>query len=74
MTHSMQVHSRNVTIGKDVDMHVIARGTPGFSGAELARSVCCSVLQYVAACCNVSQCAAVCCSVIALCCNLVQAL
>jgi len=32
----LKVHSRNVTIGKDVDMHTIARGTPGFSGAELA--------------------------------------
>jgi len=35
----LKVHSRNVTIGKDVDMHVIARGTPGFSGAELASLV-----------------------------------
>ena len=32
----LRVHSRNVTMGKDVDMHTIARGTPGFSGAELA--------------------------------------
>ena len=35
----LKVHSRNVTIGKDVDMHIIARGTPGFSGAELASLV-----------------------------------
>lgn len=35
----LKVHARNVTIGKDVDLHVIARGTPGFSGAELASLV-----------------------------------
>lgn len=28
-------HSRKVTVGKDVDMEVLAAGTPGFSGAEL---------------------------------------
>ena len=35
----LQVHARNVTIGKDVDLRVIARGTPGFSGAELSSLV-----------------------------------
>ncbi len=32
----LKVHSKNVKLGNDVDLSVIARGTPGFSGAELA--------------------------------------
>lgn len=32
----LDVHSRNVKIGSDVDLEEIARMTPGFSGAELA--------------------------------------
>ena len=33
------VHSKKVIIGDDVDLEIIARGTPGFSGAELANLV-----------------------------------
>ena len=32
----LQVHAKKVKIHQDVDLGVIARGTPGFSGAELA--------------------------------------
>jgi cell division protease FtsH len=32
----LKVHARNVKLAGDVDLSVIARGTPGFSGAELA--------------------------------------
>ncbi|MBR5604842.1 MAG: ATP-dependent zinc metalloprotease FtsH, partial [Verrucomicrobia bacterium] len=32
----LKVHSAKVKLAKDVDLHTIARGTPGFSGAELA--------------------------------------
>ncbi len=32
----LKVHARNVKVAKDVDFKVIARGTPGFSGADLA--------------------------------------
>ncbi|MBK9137247.1 MAG: ATP-dependent zinc metalloprotease FtsH [Verrucomicrobia bacterium] len=32
----LKVHARNVKLAPDVDLSVIARGTPGFSGAELA--------------------------------------
>ncbi|AEK59179.1 ATP-dependent metallopeptidase FtsH/Yme1/Tma family protein [Acidithiobacillus caldus] len=35
----LQVHMRKVPIGPDVDPKVIARGTPGFSGADLANLV-----------------------------------
>lgn len=31
----LKVHSRKVKLNADVDLRVIARGTPGFSGAEL---------------------------------------
>jgi cell division protease FtsH len=31
----LKVHSRKVKLDKDVDLAIIARGTPGFSGAEL---------------------------------------
>ena len=33
------VHGRKVALGPDVDLRVIARGTPGFSGADLANLV-----------------------------------
>ena len=32
----LRVHARKITVGDDVDLAVIARGTPGLSGAELA--------------------------------------
>jgi cell division protease FtsH len=32
----LQVHCRNKHLGPDVDLEVVARGTPGFSGADLA--------------------------------------
>jgi cell division protease FtsH len=35
----LKVHMRNVPIAKDVEAKVIARGTPGFSGADLANLV-----------------------------------
>lgn len=35
----LQVHSRNIQISDDVDWKIIAKGTPGFSGAQLANMV-----------------------------------
>jgi cell division protease FtsH len=35
----LQVHVRNVKMAKTVDLGLIARGTPGYSGAELANVV-----------------------------------
>jgi cell division protease FtsH len=35
----LNVHLRKVPIARDVEPHVLARGTPGFSGAELANLV-----------------------------------
>lgn len=35
----LRVHSRKVPVSDDVDVAVIARGTPGFSGADLANIV-----------------------------------
>lgn len=35
----LKVHMRKVPLGNDVDTRVIARGTPGFSGADLANLV-----------------------------------
>jgi len=32
----LEIHSKKVALGPDVDLRQIARGTPGFSGAELA--------------------------------------
>ncbi len=32
----LKVHAKNVKLSPDVDLSVIARGTPGYSGAELA--------------------------------------
>lgn len=34
-TEILQVHSKNVRLDAGVDLHKIARGTPGFSGADL---------------------------------------
>ncbi len=35
----LKVHMRKVPVGEDVDASIIARGTPGFSGADLANLV-----------------------------------
>lgn len=35
----LRVHMQNVPLGADVDASIIARGTPGFSGADLANLV-----------------------------------
>ena len=35
----LRVHTRKVPLGEDVDLSVLARGTPGFSGADLANLV-----------------------------------
>ena len=35
----LKVHTKNKPLAKDVDLNVIARGTPGFSGADLANLV-----------------------------------
>jgi len=35
----LRVHTRNIPLAEDVDMAVIARGTPGFSGADIANLV-----------------------------------
>jgi cell division protease FtsH len=35
----LKVHSRNVPLAPNVDLKVLARGTPGFSGADLANLV-----------------------------------
>ena len=37
--HILKVHMRKVPLAPDVDAKVIARGTPGFSGADLANLV-----------------------------------
>lgn len=31
----LQVHAKKVPVGEDVDLSIVARGTPGFSGADL---------------------------------------
>ena len=35
----LKIHSRKVATGADVDLRAVARGTPGFSGADLANLV-----------------------------------
>ncbi len=35
----LKVHSRNIPMSDDVDLSVVARGTPGFAGADLANLV-----------------------------------
>ncbi len=35
----LKVHTRNIPVAEDVDLDVIARSTPGFSGADLANLV-----------------------------------
>jgi cell division protease FtsH len=35
----LKVHTRKIPLGKDVDLSILARGTPGFSGAQLANLV-----------------------------------
>jgi len=38
-TQILQVHSRKVPLATDVNMEVVAKGTPGFSGADLANLI-----------------------------------
>ena len=35
----LEIHSRKIPMGPDVDLHLVARSTPGFSGADLANMV-----------------------------------
>ena len=35
----LKVHARKVPLAKNVDFHIVARGTPGFSGADLANLI-----------------------------------
>jgi len=35
----LRVHTRKIPMGEDVDLSVLARGTPGFSGADVANMV-----------------------------------
>lgn len=35
----LRVHTKNIPLGKDVDLKVLSRTTPGFSGADLANLV-----------------------------------
>lgn len=35
----LKVHSKKVPMAEDVDLNILARGTPGFSGADLANMV-----------------------------------
>ncbi|HMA76353.1 MAG TPA: cell division protein FtsH, partial [Candidatus Krumholzibacteriaceae bacterium] len=35
----LKVHSKNIPLADDVDLEIIARGTPGMSGADLANTV-----------------------------------
>ncbi len=35
----LKIHTKNIPLGEDVDLKIIARSTPGFAGAELANLV-----------------------------------
>jgi cell division protease FtsH len=35
----LKVHSKNIPVADDVELEIVARGTPGFSGADLANLV-----------------------------------
>ena len=35
----LKIHTRNIPLGEDVDLSIVARSTPGFAGAELANLV-----------------------------------
>lgn len=35
----LKVHAKKVKLAEDVDLHTVARGTPGYSGAELANVI-----------------------------------
>ncbi|MCK5352543.1 AAA family ATPase, partial [bacterium] len=35
----LEVHSKNIPVDDDVELEIVARGTPGFSGADLANLV-----------------------------------
>ena len=35
----LNVHARKIALGKDVELSIVARGTPGFSGADLGNLV-----------------------------------
>src|ERR687893_1002938 len=35
----LKVHTRKIPLGEDVDISIVARGTPGFTGADLANLV-----------------------------------
>jgi cell division protease FtsH len=35
----LRVHAKKVPLAEDVDLRILARGTPGFSGADLANMV-----------------------------------
>jgi cell division protease FtsH len=35
----LKIHARKVALGPEVDLRVVARGTPGFSGADLANLI-----------------------------------
>lgn len=35
----LKVHTRNIPLGKDVNLEILAKGTPGLAGAELANLV-----------------------------------
>src|SRR5204863_450968 len=41
----LKVHTRKIPLGDDVDISVVARGTPGFSGADAARKRSSSALK-----------------------------
>jgi len=57
-------------------MNIVGHGRKGYGPRQsVGFSLCCSVLQRVAACCSVLQCVAVCCSVlqcVAACCSVLQ--